>query len=72
MRIATRTSSDPFARDNRPEDMAAYIATSHSPALQLAEITSPQFTTLLAGTDEPIAFAQLKHGQAPACVTAQH
>ena len=71
-RLATRTFSDTFARDNRPEDMAAYIAASHSPALQLAEITSPQFTTLLAGTDEHIAFAQLKHGPAPACVTAPH
>jgi diamine N-acetyltransferase len=71
-RLATRTFSDTFARDNRPEDMVVYIAASHSPALQLAEITSPHFTTLLACTDEPIAFAQLKRGPAPACVTVPH
>jgi ribosomal protein S18 acetylase RimI-like enzyme len=69
-RLATRTFYDTFARDNRPGDMAAYLAASHSPALQLAEITSPHFTTLLACIDEPIAFAQLKHGPAPVCIPA--
>jgi len=32
--IGDRTFSDTFADDNQPDDMAAYLASSFSPALQ--------------------------------------
>lgn len=68
--LASRTFRDTFAADNPPEDMAVYVAESFGTAQQLAEITSADVVTLLALCGELIAFAQLRHGPPPACVTA--
>lgn len=68
--LAARTFRDTFEADNTPEDMAAHLARSYSPAAQLAEITSPDIVTLLAVCGEPAGFAQLRRGPVPACVTS--
>ncbi|WP_375773577.1 GNAT family N-acetyltransferase [Archangium gephyra] len=46
--LSARTFRDTFAADNRPEDIAAYLATHYSPALQTRELQDPQRTYLLA------------------------
>lgn len=68
--LAARTFRDTFEADNKPEDMTEHVAKSYSPAQQLAEITSPDVTTLLATSGGPVAFAQLRPGKAPTCVTS--
>ena len=67
--LAIRIFHDTYAATNHPDDMSAYITNTYSPAHQLAEITSPDITTLLAVTPEPIAFAQLRSSPTPACLT---
>ncbi len=66
--LAARTFRDTFAADNRPEDVAAHLAKSYSPARQLAEISSADIVTLVVDCDGLAAFAQLRRGTPPACV----
>lgn len=69
--LAERTFRDTFATDNRPEDMALHLAQSFGPERQLAEITSAEYVTFLAVREgRPVAFAQLRHGETPPCVTS--
>ena len=68
--LAARTFRVTFEAYTSPEDMAAHLAGSYSPPLQLAEISSPEITTLLAICDGLAAFAQLRNGPPPPCVTA--
>ena len=68
--LAARTFRDTFEADNTPEDMATHLAKSYGPARQLAEITSPDIVTLLAACDGLAAFAQLRRGKPPECVTS--
>lgn len=68
--LASRTFCDTFEEDNTPEDIAAHLAKSYGPAYQLAEIVSPDIVTLLATCDELAAFAQLRHGKPPECVSS--
>lgn len=68
--LAARTFHDTFAQHNRAEDMAAHVACSFGPDRQLAEITSVEIFTFMAICDEPVAFAQLRHGATPSCVTS--
>ena len=69
--LAERTFRDTFAADNTPEDMTAHIAQSYSPVHQARELGDPAVTTLVAvsPTGELMAYAQLRDGTAPACVT---
>jgi len=69
--LGERTFRDTFAADNTPEDMAAHLATSYSPARQREELADPGRTTLVAATDagELIGFAQLRAGEVPPAVT---
>jgi diamine N-acetyltransferase len=46
--FAARTFSDAFGADNTPSDMAAYLAESFSPPIQLAEISDPAAAMTLA------------------------
>ncbi len=68
--LAARTFRVTFEAYTSPQDMATHLVGSYSPALQLAEITSPEITTLLAVCDGLAAFAQLRSGPPPACVTS--
>jgi len=67
--FAARTFHETFAADNRPEDMAAHIASSFGVAQQTRELGDPDVATLLAFRgDALVAFAQLRRKTPPACV----
>ena len=68
--LAARTFRDTFAADNRPEDMALHLSTAYGLAQQRSELSDPAIVTLVAEhADALVAFAQLRHGDAPECVT---
>jgi diamine N-acetyltransferase len=61
---------DTFGAQNRPEDMAAYLAEAFGEPQQRAELTDPRCTVFLAERDGEIAgYAMLQDGAAPPCVT---
>lgn len=67
--IGARTFRQAFARDNTPEDMAAYLAASFSPALQAAELADPDSTFLLAEAQgETVGYARVLRAPAPVCI----
>jgi diamine N-acetyltransferase len=69
--LGARTFSDTFAADNKPEDMAAYLAASFSPAKQTEELLEALSLYLIAEIDnEAVGYAQLQAGVAPDCVTS--
>lgn len=58
--LGARTFFEAFAKDNTPENMAAYLKASFSPEIQLAELSSAQTIFLIAeAEDVPVGFAQL-------------
>jgi GNAT superfamily N-acetyltransferase len=68
--LAAKTFFETFAADNRPEDMAAHLATAYGVAQQSAEIADPDYVTLLAFADDALAaFAQVRRKTPPPCVT---
>lgn len=68
--FGARTFHDAFAADNRPEDMAAYLASAFGRPQQTAELTSPDWVTLLVEIDgATAAFAQVRRQSPPAAVT---
>jgi GNAT superfamily N-acetyltransferase len=68
--LGARTFSETFAADNKPEDMAAYLAASFSPARQTEEILDTRSIYLVAEIDnEAVGYAQLYAGVTPECVT---
>ena len=75
--LGRQTFSDSFAADNTPENMAAYLAEAFSPARQAAELAEPGTSFLIAETQEaggsgqPVGYARLKAGPAPACITGR-
>jgi GNAT superfamily N-acetyltransferase len=65
-----RTFRDAFAADNRAEDIEAYVGATYSADRQRDDLADPARVTLLAEAEgRPIAYAQLREGVAPACVT---
>lgn len=68
--LAARTFEETFGADNRPEDMAIHLTRAYGPSQQLEEIRNPGVTTLLAEVDGRLAaYAQLRAGSNPECVT---
>lgn len=72
--LAERTFRDTFGADNTPEDLALHLATAYGRAQQARELEDPAMLTLVAELDAAngtplVAFAQLRQGPAPACVT---
>ena len=64
--LGARTFSDTFAADNKPEDMAAYLAVSFTPARQTEELADPLSIFLIAEIDKvAVGYAQLHAGRAP-------
>ena len=58
--LGTRTFSDTFAKDNTPENLAAYLKSSFSPEIQLKELAAPDVIFLIAEFEgTPIGYAQL-------------
>src|ERR1043165_7161040 len=71
--FAAQTFTDSYAAHNTPEDMRAYLAGAFSVEQQTRELSDPAMVTLLAEADgEPVGYAQLKAGEAPACVPQEH
>jgi GNAT superfamily N-acetyltransferase len=68
--FGARTFYETFAADNTAENMASYLASAWTPALQRAEIEDPKLDTLLAVDKDGrfAGFAQLHAERAPACV----
>lgn len=67
--FATTAFADTFGAQNRPEDMAAYLAEAFGESVQHDELIDPQCTVFLAERDgEIVGYAMLRDGPAPACV----
>lgn len=68
--LGERTFRDTYAKDNRPEDMEAFVARAYGPAQQTRELSDPRVRVYLAEQDGgAVGFAMLRAGDAPACVT---
>ena len=68
--FAARTFTDTFGADNRPEDMALFLASTFTTDHQTREITDPAYATLLAEIDGALTgYAQLRLSHPPDCVT---
>ena len=68
--LARRTFYDTFAATNNPADMALHLASAYGVGQQTLELESRDITTLIVedGSDA-IAYAQLRAGHVPDCVT---
>jgi diamine N-acetyltransferase len=65
-----RTYSETFAPDNKPDDMAEYLAMAFSVDRQRAELSDPETWTLLGEVDgKLVAYAQIRRTEVPECVT---
>jgi GNAT superfamily N-acetyltransferase len=68
--FASRTFTETFGAENRPQDLAAHLRSAFGVAQQGAELASPDVVTLLVESDGTLAaFAQVRRGPAPGCVT---
>ena len=67
--LGARTFSETFAADNTPEDMAAYLASSFSPAQQAAELADPCCSYQIAEVNGvATGYALLREGNVPPTV----
>jgi ribosomal protein S18 acetylase RimI-like enzyme len=67
--FAERTFVETFGADNSAENLAAHVAKSFGPAIQLREIRDPDMITLVAALRATLAgFAQVRRGTPPSCV----
>ena len=65
-----RTFRETFAADNRAEDIEAYAPATYSAERQRADLADGSRVTLLAESGGVLlAYAQLRKGPAPACIT---
>ena len=68
--LARETFFDTFASTNDAADMALHLERAYGVAQQTAELTDPAITTLLVDeSGETVAYAQIRAGHAPTCVT---
>ena len=69
-KLAERTFRETFGAANSKADMDAHCAENFGKALQLAEISDPDWSTLVAQADagELVGYGQLRWSSAPACV----
>jgi ribosomal protein S18 acetylase RimI-like enzyme len=68
--LARRTFHDTFAATNDAGDMALYLSRAYGIDQQTRELEDRDISTLLVEeAGEAVAFAQLRTGQAPDCVT---
>jgi GNAT superfamily N-acetyltransferase len=68
--LARDTFFDTFASSNDAGDMALHLDRSYGVAQQTSELTDPSITTLLVEEGgEVVAYAQVREGHVPGCVT---
>ena len=69
--LAARTFQETFGADNRPEDMADYIQRAYSVRRLSEELCAKDQRIFVAEHDHTlVAFAQLRLGPPPSCVTS--
>ena len=69
--LAARTFQETFGADNRPEDMADYIQRAYSVRRLSEELCAKDQRIFVAEHDHAlVAFAQLRLGPPPSCVTS--
>jgi GNAT superfamily N-acetyltransferase len=67
--LGAETFADTFSADNTPENMAAYLSASFSPARQAREIADPASRFLILESDDhPVGYAHVHVGSAPQAV----
>lgn len=67
--FAAKTFTDTFGPDNRPEDMAMFLASAFTADHQAREIADVDWVTLLVEIDSSLAgYAQIRWNPPPACV----
>lgn len=67
--LGARTFHETFAADNRPEDMAAYMAEAYGEAQQRTQLVSPDSVYLIGEIDgTPAAYVYLRASPLPAVV----
>ncbi|MGB7922580.1 MAG: GNAT family N-acetyltransferase [Pyrinomonadaceae bacterium] len=67
--LGARTFHDAYAAESDPQEMEDYISSNFSHAQIASQINDPSTTFLLAYIGEqPIGYARLRVGHAPACV----
>jgi diamine N-acetyltransferase len=68
--LARTTFHDTFAATNNPHDMAIHLERAYGVPQQTAELQDPDIVTLLCEKDgRAIAYAQIRGGHVPGCVT---
>ncbi|MGC4043670.1 MAG: GNAT family N-acetyltransferase [Armatimonas sp.] len=68
--LSATTFSSTFAKDNTPEDMAAYLAENFTENKLELEISDPLATFLIAElSGKPLGYAKLYRGAPDACIT---
>jgi ribosomal protein S18 acetylase RimI-like enzyme len=70
--LGALTFAETFAKDNSPEDMAAYLADSFSVGRLTEELNEPASVFFIAEVDGSAAgYAKIHPGEAPGCVEGQ-
>lgn len=70
--FARRTFIEAFGADNRPEDLAAFVASSYGVEKQGRELSDPDVITIVAESGGLLAgYAQVRRNAPPACVTTE-
>lgn len=70
--LARDTFFDTFASTNAAADMAIHLARAYGVVQQTAELTDPGVITLLVEEGgQAVAYAQLRTGHVPGCVTGE-
>lgn len=67
--LARRTYADTFGAECKPDDLARFFAATYSREIQRAEIEDPRQQTWVVEADGLLAYAQLRDGDRPPCVT---
>jgi ribosomal protein S18 acetylase RimI-like enzyme len=68
--FAAKIFTETFGPDNRPQDVAAYVASAYGPSQQAGELENPTVVTLVAEAGPQVAgYAQVRRHTAPECVT---
>lgn len=69
--LAESSFIDAFSEQNTTEDMDTHCQSSYGEAIQADEISNPESVTIVAeNSGNLIAYAQLKWGKYPSCVSA--
>lgn len=71
--LAAHTFADTFGAENTADDLAAHVQRAYSEPRQRAELTNPDYVTLVVDeANRMVAFAQVRRGsETPPCVAGE-